>query len=125
MGVTLKYQNGTAAEVEHEYEPLSLTDIPSTERLIETSSRGRIVSDLLTRRRIWNLTVTSGKEIPDESFFRAFWQAEKQWILYPPISGGQWIRVVTKDGIAPISYVDGIIYFPEFGVELQEKEQTV
>lgn len=128
--VRLRYQNGVSSAVTETFRELSLLELPEVDRVSETTLRGRRVDHRLSVRRVWSLVVTSDMKtagtVNDVNWFQEFWKAEKRWIQMPydanPASN--LIRVTTDGGRCPITLVEGIVFFPQFGVELFEKESA-
>lgn len=117
----LKHKTGTV-ETKLLYRELSLVEMPSTARSMGTTLRGRSYDHLLHTRRVWSIRVATEMSVNDVHALRAFWSAEERWIQMPFDNDdtANWVRVSTADGACPITYIDGLVDFPEAALELTE-----
>lgn len=119
--IKLKYQNTGSSAVTLTFKELALYELPEAERIGLTTLRGNRVSHIAHWRRVWNVYLTT-EASNDILTIGDFWIAEMQWLQQPYSAlDVNWIRVVTDGGRCPISFAQGIVYFPEVGLELFEK----
>jgi hypothetical protein len=122
--IRLKHQNGTTSPVVKTFSELSLVALPETERAQLTTLRKRRVDHLLATWRTWAIVISTEAAVNDVLAVNDFWTAERRWIQSPYDANDalNWIEVTTAGGRAPITYIDGIVMWPEAALELYAKE---
>ncbi len=123
--IKLRYQNGSSSAVTEEFRELSLIELPEVDRLQPLTLRGRICDHRRYTRLTWQLTITTEADDNDVAWIADWWSADTRWIQQPYDAGDtNWIEVTTDGGKAPITFVDGIIDFPEATLTITAKDPS-
>ena len=121
--IRLRHKIGTTTTTTT-FRELSLIALPETERAQVTTLRRRRVDHLMAVWKTWALVISTEADVNDVLSINDFWCADQRWIQYPYDADDSlnWIEVTTSGGRSPVSYIDGIVYFPEAALELYAKD---